>query len=194
MKFPRRRSPVRAMTSMSISADASELCLSDVNNAVLWIQQAEFQANTLIDGLIVEDQDQEVKVARYLAFDILFLEGAPIWQKKLEKRLQCLQNEIILPRKNDKSFDYSKEPFRVRMKDHFRLAKTEYMLKKFAKSVTHEVDGVIYTPTDAPYNLGGFESEEPIFKFVASEGGGIPGLDGSISERRLLQYINSMPK
>ncbi|KAE9354855.1 hypothetical protein PF008_g4338 [Phytophthora fragariae] len=156
MKFPRRRAP------------------------------NEFQVNTLIDGLIVEDEDHDTKVARYLAFDIVFLEGTPIWQKKLEKRLQCLQNEIIVPRKNDKSFDYNKEPFRVRMKDHFRLAKTEYMLTKFAKSVTHEVDGVIYTPTEAPYNLGGFETDEPIFKFVASEGGGIPGLDGSISERRLL--------
>ncbi|RLN31885.1 hypothetical protein BBO99_00002460 [Phytophthora kernoviae] len=154
----------------------------------------EFQANTLIDGLIVEDQDHDTKVARYLAFDIIFLEGTPIWQKKLEKRLQCLQNEIIVPRKNDQSFDYNKEPFRMRMKDHFRLSKTEYMLTKFAKSVTHEVDGVIYTPTEAPYNLGGFESEEPIFKFVASEGGGIPGLDGSISEQRLLHYIGSMPK
>ncbi|RLN61028.1 hypothetical protein BBJ29_004165 [Phytophthora kernoviae] len=164
MKFPRRRAP------------------------------NEFQANTLIDGLIVEDQDHDTKVARYLAFDIIFLEGTPIWQKKLEKRLQCLQNEIIVPRKNDQSFDYNKEPFRMRMKDHFRLSKTEYMLKKFAKSVTHEVDGVIYTPTEAPYNLGGFESEEPIFKFVASEGGGIPGLDGSISEQRLLHYIGSMPK
>ncbi|CAI5746707.1 unnamed protein product [Peronospora destructor] len=155
---------------------------------------SEFQVNTLIDGLIVEDQDHDTRVARYLAFDVLFLEGTPIWQKKLEKRLQCLQNEIIVPRKNDKSFDYMKEPFRVRMKDHFRLDKTEYMLTKFAKSVTHEVDGVIYTPTEAPYNLGGFECEEPIFKFVASEGGGIPGLDGSISEHRLLQYIDSMPK
>lgn len=80
------------------------------------------------------------------------------------------------------------------MKDHFRLAKTEYLLKKFVSSVTHEVEGVIYTPTEAPYNLGGFESEEPIFKFVTSDGGGIPGLDGSISERRLLQYIGSIPK
>jgi hypothetical protein len=62
--------------------------------------QAEHQVNTLIDGLIVEDQDHDKKVARYLAFDILFLEGTPVWQKKLEKRLQCLQNEIILPRKN----------------------------------------------------------------------------------------------
>lgn len=94
----------------------------------------------------------------------------------------------------DPSFDYAKEPFRVRMKDHFRLAKTEYLLKKFVSSVTHEVEGVIYTPTEAPYNLGGFESEEPIFKFVASEDVGIPGLDGSISERRLLQYIEAIPK
>ncbi|TDH65376.1 hypothetical protein CCR75_001313 [Bremia lactucae] len=163
MKFPRRRAP------------------------------EESQVDTLIDGLIVEDQDHDTKVARYLAFDIIFLEGIPIWQKKLDKRLQCLQNEIIIPRKNDKSFDYTKEPFRVRMKDHFRLAKTEYMLTKFANSVTHQVDGAIYTPTEASYNLGGYECDEPVFKFVASEGGGIPGLDGSISERQLLDYINSLP-
>lgn len=83
----------------------------------------------------------------------------------------------------------------MRMKDHFRLVKTEYLLQKFVKSVTHDVDGVIYTPTEALYNLGGFESDEPIFKFVSSEaGGGIPGLDGSISERRLLNYIQSIPQ
>ncbi|TYZ56906.1 hypothetical protein PybrP1_006072 [[Pythium] brassicae (nom. inval.)] len=164
MKFPRKRAP------------------------------AEGQVNTLIDGLLVEDEDHGTKVARYLAFDILFMDGTPIWQKKLEKRLQCLQNEVILARKNDPSFDYAKEPFRVRMKDHFRLVKTEYLLQKFVQSVTHEVDGVIYTPTEAPYNLGGFECDEPIFKFVSSEaGGGIPGLDGSISERRLLSYIQGMP-
>ncbi|DBA04068.1 TPA: hypothetical protein N0F65_009415 [Lagenidium giganteum] len=156
---------------------------------------AEAQVNTLIDGILVEDQDHDTKVSRFLAFDIVFLEGTPIWQKKLEKRLQCLQNEVILPRKNDKSFDYNLEPFRLRMKDHFRLQKTEYLLQKFVQSITHEVDGVIYTPTEAAYSVGGFESEEPIFKFVASEcGSGIPGLDGSISERRLLQYIQSIPQ
>ncbi|GLD93869.1 hypothetical protein PINS_up002474 [Pythium insidiosum] len=163
MKFPRRRSP------------------------------AESHVNTLIDGIIVEDEDHGNKVARYLAFDLVFLEGTPVWQKKLEKRLQCLQNEIILPRKNDQTFDYTKEPFRVRMKDHFRLAKAEFLLTKFVKDVTHEVDGVIFTPTEAPYNLGGFENDDPVFKFVASEGNGIPGLDGSITQRRLLQYIQTIP-
>jgi hypothetical protein len=79
------------------------------------------------------------------------------------------------------------------MKDHFKLSKTEYLLTKFVKDVTHEVDGVIFTPLEAPYNLGGFESDDPIFKFVASEGSGIPGLDGSISQRRLLQYIQAIP-
>lgn len=54
----------------------------------------------MIDGLIVEDQDYDRKVARYLAFDVIYVEGRPTWQKKLEKRLQCLQNEIIVPRKN----------------------------------------------------------------------------------------------
>lgn len=75
-------------------------CNTKLIKLCVWLQQNEFQANTLIDGLIVEDQDHDTKVARYLTFDILFLEGTPIWQKKLEKRLQCLQNEIIVPRKN----------------------------------------------------------------------------------------------
>lgn len=62
--------------------------------------QTEGQVNTLIDGILVEDEDQGTKVSRYLAFDIVFIDGTPIWQKKLEKRLQCLQNEVILARKN----------------------------------------------------------------------------------------------
>lgn len=66
--------------------------------------QGECQKNTLIDGIIVEDEDHGRKVARYLAFDILFVDGNPVWQKKLEKRLQCLQNEVILPRKNVRSW------------------------------------------------------------------------------------------
>jgi hypothetical protein len=79
------------------------------------------------------------------------------------------------------------------MKDHFRISRTDYLLDKFVKSVTHDVDGVLYTPTEAPYNLGGFESEDPIFKFVASESTVMAGIDGTISKHRLLQYITTVP-
>lgn len=55
----------------------------------------------MIDGIVVQDRDVDGhSVARFLAFDLVFLEGVPLWQKKLEKRLQALQNEVILPRKN----------------------------------------------------------------------------------------------
>lgn len=166
--------------------------------------------NSLIDGLIVEDQDHDTRVARYLAFDVIIWKARRFGRKNWKSDCNAYRMRSLCRAKmyvwyssprvwkeakwlysaimpccvvfvQDKSFGYTQEPFRVRMKDHFRLAKTEYMLTKFAKSVTHEVDGVIYTPTEASYNLGGFECEEPIFKFVACEGGGIPGLDGSIS-------------
>ncbi|CCI48398.1 unnamed protein product [Albugo candida] len=165
MKFPRRRAP------------------------------SEFLTNTLVDGVLVEDQDHGHKVLRFLAFDIIAMEGAPIWQQKLEKRLQCLQNEVILPKKNDKIDIAQKEPFRIRMKDHFRLSKTEYLLQSFVECVTHEVDGLVFTPTEAAYNLGGYECKDPVYKFISSENGGcgIPGLDGSITKRRLLEYIKSIP-
>ncbi|KUF98372.1 hypothetical protein AM588_10007787 [Phytophthora nicotianae] len=161
MKFPRRRAP------------------------------NEFQVNTLIDGLIVEDQDHDTKVARYLAFDIIFLEAPRFGRRSWKSGCSAYRTRSLCRVKMYGLMLMTECREEI---DHFRLAKTEYMLTKFAKSVTHEVDGVIYTPTEAPYNLGGFECEEPIFKFVASEGGGIPGLDGSISEQRLLQYIDSMPK
>nr|CCA15108.1 conserved hypothetical protein [Albugo laibachii Nc14] len=156
---------------------------------------AEHLTKTLVDGVLVEDQDHGHKVLRFLAFDIIVMEGAPIWQQKLEKRLQCLQNEVILPKKNNKIDSAQQEPFRIRMKDHFRLSKTEYLLQSFVKCVTHAVDGLVFTPTRAAYNLGGYECKDPVYKFISSESGGcgIPGLDGSITERRLLEYIKSIP-
>ncbi|OQR93740.1 hypothetical protein ACHHYP_02318 [Achlya hypogyna] len=149
---------------------------------------------TLVDGVLVQDQDGDTVVPRYLAYDIIAWEGSPVWKGKLEKRLQCLQNEIILPRKSDKHLDLTAEPFRVRMKDHFRLEKAEHVLRNFIPKITHEVDGLIFTPKNAPYGVGGFECDEPQFKFVVDSAAGMMGgLDGSLTETQLLQYIKSIP-
>ncbi|OQR96596.1 hypothetical protein THRCLA_07237 [Thraustotheca clavata] len=149
---------------------------------------------TLLDGVLVKDQDGDSIVLRYLAYDIIAWENTPVWKSKLEKRLQCLQNEIILPRKSDKHLDLVNEPFRVRMKDHFRLEKAEHVLRNFIPKITHEVDGLIFTPKNAPYGVGGFECDEPQFKFVVdSSARMMGGLDGSLTENQLLQYIKSIP-
>ncbi|CAK4471619.1 unnamed protein product [Aphanomyces euteiches] len=166
---------------------------------------------TLVDGVLVEDRDGSSVVLRYLAFDMIAWEGSPVWKSKLEKRLQCLQNEIILPRKavridrtpfvvdsclmKDKSLEGASESFRVRMKDHFRLEKTEHLLRNFIPRVTHNVDGLILTPKLAVYGVGGYECDEPLFKFVVDSSASIMGsLDGSLTEAQLLQYITRIPK
>jgi len=80
------------------------------------------------------------------------------------------------------------------MKDHFRLEKTENLLRNFIPKITHPVDGLIFTPKNASYGIGGYECEEPLFKFVVDSSAGIMGgLDGSISETKLLQYIKCIP-
>ncbi|KDO27794.1 hypothetical protein SPRG_07393 [Saprolegnia parasitica CBS 223.65] len=149
---------------------------------------------TLVDGVLVQDQDGDTVVPRYLAYDIIAWENTPVWKGKLEKRLQCLQNEIILPRKSDKHLDLEAEPFRVRMKDHFRLEKAEHVLRTFIPRITHDVEGLIFTPKNAPYGVGGYECDEPQFKFVVDSAASMMGgLDGSLTENQLLQYIKSIP-
>ncbi|KAF0688243.1 Aste57867_20113 [Aphanomyces stellatus] len=120
---------------------------------------------TLVDGVLVEDRDGDSVVLRYLAFDM------------------------------DKALEGATESFRVRMKDHFRLEKTEHLLRNFIPKVTHAVEGLIFTPKNAVYGLGGFEADEPLFKFVVdSTAGMMGGLDGSLTEGQLLQYIKQCHK
>ncbi|RHX99246.1 hypothetical protein DYB25_001434 [Aphanomyces astaci] len=156
---------------------------------------------TLVDGVLVQDRDGGAVVRRFLAFDLIAWEGASVYKSKLEKRLQCLQNEIILPRKTVLSIwpfmcrQGADESFRVRMKDHFRLDKTEHLLRNFIPKVTHDVEGLIFTPKQATYGVGGFEADEPVFKFVTDASMMMMGgLDGSLTEGQLLQYIQHIPK
>ncbi|RHY86676.1 hypothetical protein DYB26_006203, partial [Aphanomyces astaci] len=149
---------------------------------------------TLVDGVLVQDRDGGAVVRRFLAFDLIAWEGTSVYKSKLEKRLQCLQNEIILPRKTDKTLECADESFRVRMKDHFRLDKTEHLLRNFIPKVTHDVEGLIFTPKQATYGVGGFEADEPVFKFVTDASMMMGGLDGSLTEGQLLQYIQHIPK
>lgn len=107
----------------------------------------------------------------------------------MDRRLQCLQNEVIGPRKQDKQYDYTKEKIRIRMKDHFRIGKTDDLLKNFLPKITHPVQGLIFTPSKAPYGIGGFESPEPIFKFIGSDNSSLMSFDGSISSSQLLNHI-----
>lgn len=63
MKFPRRRAPVSVLYVRSVFK------LTDLAPF-----KSEFLTNTLVDGVLVEDQDHGHKVLRFLAFDIIVME------------------------------------------------------------------------------------------------------------------------
>jgi hypothetical protein len=137
--------------------------------------------------VLVEDRESAARtVSRLLAFDLLVMEGNPLWKQRMDKRLQCLQNEVIAPRKQDKDHDFSGETCHIRMKDHFKLAKTASILTKFLGQLTHPAEGLIFTDREGPYGMGGFENSRPLFKFVE---GGAMSFDGSISKKTLLEGI-----
>lgn len=117
-------------------------------------------------------------------------QGKPIWQATLNKRLAALQNDVVGPRKADRSHDYATELFRFRMKDHFKIEKTGFLFESFIPQITHPVEGLIFTPIEAPYGLGGYEAEQPIFHFIGGDDA-MAALDGSLSKHRILQHIDN---
>ena len=79
----------------------------------------------------------------------------------------------------------------MRMKDQFRLGKASSLLKSFIPKITHPVEGLIFTPIQSPYGLGGFEEKHPVFKYVPSSSD-MPSLDGTVSEASLLTHIENV--
>ena len=64
MRIPRRRAPVSFSLSFGFRPLLTDLC----------IYKAEHLTKTLVDGVLVEDQDHGHKVLRFLAFDIIVME------------------------------------------------------------------------------------------------------------------------
>lgn len=75
---------------------------------------------TVVEAELVMDKEKAgsntVFVPRLMLVDVLAFEGFPLFKEvSLEKRLQCLDIELIAPRKKkDSSFDHSKSPAMVR--------------------------------------------------------------------------------
>jgi len=124
------------------------------------------QHRTLMDGIVVDDfLDPKDKakgtVKRILIFDLLAYEAQIMRKRPLTKRLQCLQTNIFAPRAEAQKaaggmggYDYSKELIRVRMKDHFPLKKAHSLVSShFLSSVTHAVDGLVFTPISEMYHV-----------------------------------------
>ncbi|KAG8184984.1 hypothetical protein JTE90_024519 [Oedothorax gibbosus] len=114
--------------------------------------------NTLLDGEMIIDKVEGRDVPRYLAYDIVKFEGQDVGQTDFERRLLCINKEIIGPRRaamESGKLDRSKEPFSVRAKDFWDIHHVKQILgEKFKKDMSHEVDGLIFQPVSEPYVCG----------------------------------------
>ncbi|KAG5873922.1 hypothetical protein JTB14_030347 [Gonioctena quinquepunctata] len=115
--------------------------------------------NTLLDGEMVIDKVNGEDIPRFLAYDIIVFETQKVGKMPFYPvRLQCLENEIIRPRyfaMENGFINKASEPFSVRKKDFWPITQAASLLgEKFAKTLSHEPDGLIFQPSKEPYTAG----------------------------------------
>uniref|UniRef100_A0A9R1SQX2 mRNA-capping enzyme n=2 Tax=Cyprinus carpio TaxID=7962 RepID=A0A9R1SQX2_CYPCA len=136
-----------------------EVHMIDRDNSVFHIANLEFPfrkdlrthlSNTLLDGEMIVDKVNGQPVPRYLIYDIIKFNGQPVGQCDFNRRLLCIEKEIISPRFEKMKLgqiDKSKEPFSVRNKPFFDIHAARKLLEgSFTSQVSHEVDGLIFQP------------------------------------------------
>lgn len=113
---------------------------------------------TLVDGEMIIDKDNGRDVPRYLIYDIIRFQGEEVWKSDFCKRLMCISNELYEPRKaamQEGRIKRESESFGVRQKQFWDAAFTYKLLSdKFAQSMPHELDGLIFQPKKDPYVFG----------------------------------------
>lgn len=101
---------------------------------------------------MVIDNVNGQSIPRYLAYDIIKFEGQEVGKTPFyPTRLHCLEHEIIKPRHlaiEQGLIDKSSEPFSIRKKDFWEVTQAANLLgEKFAKTLSHEPDGLIFQPS-----------------------------------------------
>ncbi|KAI7799344.1 mRNA-capping enzyme [Triplophysa rosa] len=137
----------------------NEVYMIDRDNSVFHIANLEFPfrkdlrlhlSNTLLDGEMIVDKVNGQPVPRYLIYDIIKFSGQPVGQCDFNRRLLCMEKEIISPRFEKMKMgqiDKAKEPFSVRNKPFFDIHAARKLLEgSFTAQVSHEVDGLIFQP------------------------------------------------
>ncbi|RVE54673.1 hypothetical protein evm_000794 [Chilo suppressalis] len=115
--------------------------------------------NTLLDGEMVIDKVGDKEIPRYLCYDIIKFEGQDVGKMAFfPVRLNCIENEIVNPRHQamkEGIIKKEKEPFSIRLKQFWELPMAHQLLgEKFAKTLSHEPDGLIFQPSKEPYVAG----------------------------------------
>ncbi|XP_063617921.1 mRNA-capping enzyme [Cydia splendana] len=115
--------------------------------------------DTLLDGEMVIDKVDGKEIPRYLCYDIIRFENQDISKKAFfPSRMDYIEHEIINPRlkaMEKKMIHREREPFSVRLKQFYEVRMAHQLLgEKFAKTLSHEPDGLIFQPSKEPYVPG----------------------------------------
>ena len=105
--------------------------------------------NTLVDGELVKDKEGDQIHPRFLIYDIVKFEGQDVGKTDLDRRLLCIDKEIIKPRNvgmQSGKIDKSREPFSIRKKDFYPAEQSGWVLDKLIPKIPHETDGLILQP------------------------------------------------
>lgn len=110
---------------------------------------------TLLDGEMVTDVIDGQNVPKYLIYDVISLNGKIVANHNFDKRCGLIKCVIVEARREAKRANIIPptdiEPFKVAEKGFFYLKDTK---KTLNLKVTHEKDGLIFQPFDAPYTGG----------------------------------------
>lgn len=106
---------------------------------------------------MVIDKFNGVNIPRFLVYDIIRFENKELFKQNFfPTRLDCILKEIINPRHEAMKrglINKSLEPFSIRNKMFWDLTQARALLApKFAKSLAHEPDGLIFQPSKEVIN------------------------------------------
>ncbi|KAJ4778570.1 mRNA-capping enzyme [Rhynchospora pubera] len=157
-----------------------------------------FHDLTLIDGEMIIDKIPEVGLKRrYLAYDLMALNGVPKVKLPFSERWKLIEEEIIRPRNYERKqfevegrsnpvYRYDMELFGVRRKDFWLLSTVTKLLKEFIPRLSHEADGLIFQGWDDPYVC---RTHEGLLKWKYPEMNSVDFLFEIGSENRHLLFL-----
>ncbi|XP_062536509.1 mRNA-capping enzyme [Armigeres subalbatus] len=115
--------------------------------------------NTLLDGEMVIDNVNGHKRPRYLVYDIIRYDNEDLSKKHFyPDRYMHIERRIIGPRTEAMKqgiIDQARQPFSIRQKAFWDVTKAQALLgPKFAKTLSHDPDGLIFQPSEEGYVAG----------------------------------------
>jgi mRNA-capping enzyme len=107
---------------------------------------------------MVIDRHAGQNMPRFLIYDFITYDGESVIRKSFDERLFYIKSKLLEPRVEAMKQGIIKkelEPFSVRNKEFWPVTTARSLLsEKFAKSLSHEPDGLIFQPKLEPYVCG----------------------------------------